>query len=463
MASIVSTGIGSGLDVANIVQQLVAAEAAPVERRIGLQEIRAQSKLSGFGSLKSALSDFRDKVEVMNSIDSFLVRKASSEKESIFRVDVSKTALPASYAIEVAQLAQAQKLNSGAFTDADAVVGTGTLTIAVGASSFDVEITAENSSLAGIRDAINDAGNNAGVAATIVNADSGSYLILSGEATGISNSMVITQSGGDGGLSALEFDPANGLNSLSESIAAQDALIRIDGFDVLSSTNTVAGAIQGVTINLQDADPGNAFELLVENDEDAVREAINGFVDSYNELVSVMDTLTSFDAEAELAGPLLGDASIRNIREQIRREFSRNVAGLDGPFSSLAEIGVEMQLDGKLEVSDEKLSPVLAEDFSKLGQLFASTDGYASRLFSLVDGFLSTEGIIETRTSGLNSRIEGISEQQEALNERLTLLETRLLRQFNALDSLISRLTSTSSFLTQQLSNLPGYTRQSNN
>jgi flagellar hook-associated protein 2 len=461
MASIVSTGIGSGLDVAGIVQQLVAAEAAPVERRLGLQEIKAQSRLSGFGSLKAALADFRDRVEGMKSLDTFLLRKASSENKDIFDVSVSKTALPASYAIEVVQLAQAQKLNSGAFTDADTAVGTGTLMITVGASSFSVEITDDNNTLAGIRDAINAAGDNAGVAATIVNADSGSYMIMSGEATGISNNMVITQSGGDGGLSAIEFDPVNGLNSMSESIAAQDALIRIDGFDVVSGTNTVAGAIQGVTINLRAADPGDTIELLVENDEEGVRKTIDEFVESYNELLDVMDTLTSFDAEAELAGPLLGDASIRSIREQVRREFSRNVADLDAPFSSLAEIGIEMQLDGKLSVTDEDISPVLAEDFAKLGQLFSSSDGYATRLFTLVDGFLSNEGIIEIRTSGLNSTIEGLSEQQIALNERLALLETRLLRQFNALDSLISRLTSTSSFLSQQLSNLPGITRPS--
>ncbi len=461
MASLISSGIGSGLDVAGIVQQLVAAEAAPVERRIGLQEVRAQSKLSGFGSLKSALSDFRDKLDTMKSLDSFLVRKASSGNNSIFTVEVSKTALPARYSVEVLQLAQAQRLNSDAFADEDAVVGTGTLSIAVGASAFDIEVTAENNSLAGIRDAINNAGNNAGVAATIVNADAGSYLILSGETTGVSNNIVITQTGGDGGLSSLEYDPANGLNSLTESIAAQDALIEIDGFEIASSKNTITGAVQGVTINLQAADPGNTFELLVENDEQAVRDSIQEFVDTYNELIGVMDTLTSFDAEAELAGPLLGDASIRNIREQVRREFSSNVAGLDGPFSSLAEIGIEMQLDGKLAIADEKLSPVLAEDFSKLGQLFGSNDGYATRLFGLVDGFLSTEGIIEIRTSGLNSKIENISEQQSALNERLARLETRLLRQFNALDSLISQLTSTSTFLTQQLGNLPGVTRQS--
>ncbi|MEL7187220.1 MAG: flagellar cap protein FliD N-terminal domain-containing protein, partial [Pseudomonadota bacterium] len=123
MPSIVSTGIGSGLDIAGIVQSLVAAEGEPVESRLGQKEIRAQSKLSAFGSLKSALSDVRDKLDIMQSLDKFLSRKAASSNESIFTVSAGTTALPASYSVDVLQLAQAQKLTSGAFTDSDAVVG----------------------------------------------------------------------------------------------------------------------------------------------------------------------------------------------------------------------------------------------------------------------------------------------------------------------------------------------------
>jgi len=77
----------------------------------------------------------------------------------------------------------------------------------------------------------------------------------------------------------------------------------------------------------------------------------------------------------------------------------------------------------------------------------------------MVDGFLRTDGIIETRTDGLNSTIDDFSEQRDALGERLALLESRLFRQFNALDALVAELTLTSSFLTQQLANLPGFTR----
>jgi flagellar hook-associated protein 2 len=457
MPSIISNGIGSGLDISGIVQQLVAAEGQPVITRLGQQEAKVQAKLSGFGSLKSALSDLRDKLDAMKDLKEFLSRKAISGNEDSFTVTADTNAVPASYGVEVVQLAQAQKLTSGAFADSDAVVGTGTLVLQVGVEGFALDINAENNTLAGIRDAINASTDNPGVAATIVNADSGSYLILTGESTGAANTIKVTQSGGDGGLAAIEYDPPTS-TALTESIVAQDGLIRIDGLDVQSDSNVFAGAVQGVTITALASTSGVSESLAVENDENSVRDLVSDFVESYNAMVDTFDTLTDYDADANAAAPLLGDSTVRGIRDQIRRELSVEATELSGPFSRLGDIGISVQLDGKLAIDEEGLSTALSNDFVQLGQLFASTDGFAVRLGDLADGFLDTEGIVETRTRGLTEQIEGLNEQADALNERLASLETRLLRQFNALDSLLGQLSSTSNFLNQQLNNLPGFT-----
>lgn len=462
MASIASTGIGSGLDIAGIVQSLVAAEGQPVETRIVQQEARAQARLSAFGSLKAALADFRDKLDIMKSPEKFLLRKAVSSDTDLFQVSAGTSALPASYSLEVVRLASAQKLTSGAFASADTVVGTGTLTLAVGAASMELEIDASNNTLAGIRDAINASSDNPGVAATIVNADSGSYLILTGESTGAANTITVTQAGGDGGLAALEYDPGAGLLSLTESAAAQDSLIRIDGFDVAGSTNTISGAIDGVTISLLQTTSGTPETLTVENDTSAARSIVDDFVESYNQLVQTLDSLTDYDVESEIAAPLVGDATIRGIRDQIRRELSTEVLDIDAPFSVLRDVGIEVQLDGTLVVNDDELSTILSDEFVKFGELFSASDGFAVRLHALSDGFLASGGIIETRTKGLESRIEGLADDRVSLNERLASLETRLLRQFNALDSLLAQLSSTSDFLAQQLANLPGTERPGN-
>lgn len=456
MSSITSTGIGSGLDVQGLVQQLVAAEGEPQEARIARQEARTRAKLSAFGSLQSSLAEFRDKLETMTDAGKFLARTATSGNEELFTATNSSDAVPARYSVEVLQLAEAQKLASAAFADSEATVGTGTLTIDLGGESFSIEVAEEGSSLAAIRDAINAAPDNPGVAASIVNAEAGSYLILSADETGSDRTMTVTREGGDGGLDSLAYDPANGLTALTEMTAARDARVLIDGLEVVSDSNTVAGAIDGVTLSLIGAVEGETAELRIENDEAAVRESLTEFVGSYNQLVDTFDELTNFDSESGTAAALQGDASLRGIREHIRREFSNAVASVDLPFSTLSEIGIETQLDGKLSIDDAALSGVLAEDFTRLGQLFANPDdGIATRLFGIVDGALGSEGVFQTRTDGLNGQIERYGEQREALHERLASLETRLLRQFNALDALVGQLSATSNFLTEQLANLP--------
>jgi flagellar hook-associated protein 2 len=463
MASITSTGLGSGLDVAGIVSQLVAAEGRPVETRLSTQEARAQTKLSAFGSLKSALSDLRDSLSGLSELDSVLLHKASSADETVFKASAGQGASPATYSVEVVDVAQAQRLMSGAFADSDTAVGTGTLDIGLGAESFSVEITAENNTLAGIRDAINGAIDNPGIAATIVNADSGSYLILSSTVTGAASTITVTQSGGDGGLASLEYDPGNGLNALTETIAAQDAHIRIDGLDVMSASNTIADAIDGVTITVVEAAPGEPATLSVVEDTAAARAQIDAFVGKYNDLVDTFDRLTSYDPETEAAGALLGDSGVRTIRDQLRRALSDAVTDIDASFSTLAEVGITVDVGGKLSVDDTKLNSALTNDYTKLGQLFAASDGYAVRLTDLVDGYLASDGQIETRTAGLNDLIAGYGDERDRLNERLAALETRLTKQFSALDSLIGELTQTSNFLTQQLAALSTNTTQRNN
>lgn len=459
MVGIVSSGIGSGLDIAGIVQGLVAAEGQPVETRILRKEAIAQAKLSAFGSVKSALSDLRDKLSAMKTLDGFLARTAQSSDEDIYSATATGTAYPATYDIEVVQLAQAQRLTSGAFGSSDAVVGTGTLTLSVGTEQINLEIDSENNSLSGIRDAINSVAENPGISATIVNADAGSYLILTSDKTGSANTITVTQTGGDGGLAALEYDPGQGLNSLTESVAAQDARIRIDGFDVVSATNSFSGAIDGVDIDVFAESGGTTNPLTVSNDETTARNLVGDFVDSYNGLISSLGTLTDFDAETNVSGPLLGDATVRGIRDQIRRELSITVTDSAALFGSLSDIGVETQLDGSLKINDERLSEVLEQDFERFGEIFSASDGFAVRLFDLAEGFLKSDGILDARTQGLESQIEDLNEDRVSLNQRLASLETRLLRQFNALDSLLAQLNSTSNFLSQQLANLPGTDR----
>ena len=203
--------------------------------------------------------------------------------------------------------------------------------------------------------------------------------------------------------------------------------------------------------------PSEETDITVGFDRAGARASIEALVDSYNAFVDAIDRLTSFDPETETAGPLLGDATVRNLTFQLRRELGESVTGLSGPFSSLVDLGITAEFDGKLAIDGAKLDAAFDEDFDAIGSLFTTADvGVAARLDALVDPYLSTGGLLDVRTDGLNTSIEDIGDRRASLDERLAAVEARLFDQFNALDTLLAQLQSTSNFLSQQLANLPG-------
>ena len=236
MTGITSTGIGSGLDVNGLVQQLVTAEGQAASQRLIQRETQFQSRLSAYGSLKSSLEGFKTAIDALQNNDAVRGRTISSSNEDAISLAVTSDAVPASYSIDIESLATAARLSSASFTGADAAVGSGTLDLSIGTESFSVTIDPEANTLADIRDAINNADDNAGVLATIINAESGSFLVLTGTRTGAANGVTVTQSTPDNGLSALTFDPGNGSNNLTESVAAADARATVNGFTVTSDT-----------------------------------------------------------------------------------------------------------------------------------------------------------------------------------------------------------------------------------
>ena len=123
-----------------------------------------------------------------------------------------------------------------------------------------------------------------------------------------------------------------------------------------------------------------------------------------------------------------------------------------------------------MSVDSTTLNAALAADPDAVTGLFADTTyngvavtGIAVRLDTLLTGYLASDGIIDSRTDSLNSRIATINDDREVVARRFELLETRYRAQFNAMDSLLSNITATGDFLTQQLKNLPGANTGSKN
>ena len=456
MGTIASSGVGSGLDIAGLVQKLVEAEGGPKTLRLDQQEAKVQAKLSALGTLRSALVTFRNSVTVLKSIDQFQGRQVTVSTADFVSATADTAATPGSYAVEVQQLAGAHKLQSGTYAATTDVVGTGALQIVTGGETFVIDIGAENDTLAGIAAAINSSPAGEKVVATVIAGTGEARLTLTARNTGAANAMTITQSGGDGGLAALEFPPSG--TGLVQLTAARDASVLVEGVLATSGTNDISGVIAGVTLSLEAENaPGETTLISVGYDRAAARKSIDAFVNGYNALVEAIKSVASYNVDTRQGGPLFGDAGVRNIVYQLRRELTGTVSGASGPFDMLADIGISADLDGKLSIDSADLDAAFATDFDGVGELFAAADdGVAVKLDAMLEPYLKFEGVFDSRTTSLKTSIEDITDQRKALETRLAALQARYTRQFNALDSLLAQLQSTSNFLSQQLSTLPG-------
>ena len=463
MVGIVSSGIGSGLDIQGLVQQLVAAEGEATSQRLVVRETGLQAQLSAFGSLRSALDGLKTAAQGLQDAESVAARAATSADEEAVTVGVDSDAVPGTYGVEVVRTATNERLISGVFADAGNAVGTGTLTLSVGGEAFSVSIEDPDNSLASIRDAINAAADNTGVQASIINADNGAYLVLAGARTGNTESITVTTSGGDGGLAALTYDAALPGSSLTRSQQALDAQARVNGLDVFSATNTFDGVVDGLTFTALQTTGGSAVNVTVTNDTETVKAAVNTFVGAYNNFVGVTDGLAAFDADTGTAGTLQGDSTLRSAVNALRSELSVPTGTSASALDTLVEIGISLDETGRLTIDDTTLDSVLDQNFAAIETLFNADDGYAARIVAAIDTFTGDDGLIDTRTEGIDTSIESINEQNIALNERLVALEARLLRQFNGLDSLLAQLNTTSSFLATQLAAIPTPGRSNSN
>ncbi len=384
--AISSPGIGSGLDINSLVSQLMALESRPLSL-LNTKEAKFQAQLSAYGSLKGALSSFQSAVASLATPAKFTVLKASVADATVVSASAGASASAGSYSIEVQTLAKAQKLKSEAFATTGTMIGTGTLTIQFGTysggsytlnpdkSAKTISIGAGQSSLAGVRDAINAA--NAGVTASIVNDGSGNRLVIASHDAGLANALKITVTDDDldntdnSGLSRLAYNASTGgTTNLSQTVAAQNATAVIDGIIISKSTNTVTDAIEGVTLDL--LKEGGTTTLTVARDSTAAQVSIESFVKAYNDLNKTITDLTKYDAANKKASTLTGEATVRSVQYQLRGLFNTALATAGGGLNSLSDIGVSFQADGTLKLDSAKLTTTLNDPTKDVSTLFAA-------------------------------------------------------------------------------------------
>lgn len=463
MATISSLGTGSGLPLSTLLDNLTTAEKKRLTP-ITTQQKSYSSKLTAYGSLKSAMQAFSDATNAMAKASIYKSTTVTSSNTGAFTATTAAGAAAGKYSVTVSQLAQAQTLVSGKTADTTTALGstTGgdrTLTIAQGNGDdpMVIKLSDSQTSLGEIRDAINAA--NGGVNASIVKVSDSDYqLVLTSNDTGTSSEMTVSVTGDDKLNDFIGYTAGGSKNGMTESVNAQNAKLTVNNIEIERDSNTITDAPQGITLNLVGV-TSSAQTLTVSKDISKASSAIASFVSAYNTLQTTFNNLTKYTAvdsntegQDSSNGALLGDSTLRDIQTKLKNTLS-SMQG-PSPFNSLSNIGITQNADtGVLEINNDKLNAALNTDATAVSTLIAGngkTTGVGTLMNKLNTDFLANGGPLDNATTGVNNTLKQLTKQYNAVNRSIVETMERYKTQFTALDVMVTKLNSTSSYLTQQ-------------
>ncbi|MGO3567441.1 MAG: flagellar filament capping protein FliD [Serratia grimesii] len=463
MASISSLGIGSGLDLNGLLDKLSKAEQQRLTPYT-TQQTSYNAQLTAYGTLKGSLEKF-DNLSKELAKPAFF-NNTTASKHDQFAITTTDKAVAGNYSVEVLKLAQPQTLTTQApVTDQTEKLGT------AGSSDRSISITAGNppknvniplsddqTSLVEMRDAINNA--KAGVNASIMRVGDNDYqLALSSTTTGEKNTISVQVNNDDKLGAILNYDPTAKSSPMKQTVAGQDAEVLVNGTKIKRSTNSIADALQGVTIDLKTTtkkdEPQN---LVISTDKTGTADKIKEWVDNYNSLLDTFNSLTKYtpvktgEAQNAKNGALLGDNTLRGIQSSIKSALS---AAQDNPeLKGLGNLGISTNTKtGKLEIDSTKLNKAIDEKPAQVANFFAGngTDtGMATEIHNEIQNYIKSGGIIENSTKSINTNLDRLNIQITTVTASIQNTIDRYKQQFVQLDTMMSKLSGTGDYLKQQ-------------
>lgn len=456
----------TGIDTNTIISQLMIVERQPLQSLTN-KKAAYDAKISAYGNLSGALTKLRSSLSPLKSASIFGMTATSSDP-TVFTTSATSAASEGAYNIKVNNLATKQSLYSATFasdgsTVADlSTVVTQKVKIQVGsAAAVEVTIDATNNTLNGVRDAINNA--KAGVTASVVNDGTGYRLALSSNTTGASNRMTIkvdenndgvySETGAESdtaGLSRLALNATydgdgivtGGITNMTQSQAAVDASLVVDGLPITRSSNTITDILTGVTLNLLNNSAGKTLTLTVSKDIQKTSDNVNAFVGAYNTAVGLARSLSS--ATQGKSGVLTGDSTANGIVNTLRSTITSSYAE-----KSPMNFGLSHDKQGVLTLDTKILDAAVKSDLQGVINTF---EGMAKSLERTVTDYVNIQ--IPARNEGLNSSGKGVQRNIENLTIRLQTIEAVYKRQFTALEQTISQLQASGNFLSQRLASI---------
>jgi flagellar hook-associated protein 2 len=441
-------------DPTSTAASLAQAYTSGAQTLLTTQTNQANQSAAALTQLQSALTAFDTALTGLSGKSSVLSQTADFSDTSVGTASASGSAAPGTYSFFVQQLATANQVAYANLAAVPASQGGNLVVNLAGGQSFNVDLTNADLDHDGtltpteMATAINQAsGNDSLVTASLVTVNGQSQMVLSSDQTGAAGAISLDTSGV--GSAALKATLAGG----NQLVAAQDAIVWLGaqgtGIQLQQGSNTF-DAVSGVSITFKRAmASGEApTTLTVATDDSGTAANMQSFVDAYNTLTGVLNTLTSAgDASKSVAaGAFADDSSVRALRSKLESLIRQNVGGV-----SLATYGVIANTDGTLSLDQTKLSAKLATNPDGLDTLLGNTGlTNSSGVLGGLDSYLNvwtnvTTGQIKQRQDGVTQLQQSLTAKQTSLNDQYNSAYARYLAQFTQLQNLQAQMSQTSS------------------
>jgi flagellar hook-associated protein 2 len=434
------SGLVSGLDTASLISQLMQVEAQP-QTLLKNKLTTEQSTLSSVQALNAKFAALATKAADLAKPSAWTPAAASTSSSSV-TATAAPTAAAGTFSFTVGQTASTHLLSFATTATATDVVAAGGLTL-TSSDGTTTTIDTGDGTIGSVVSAINNS--STGVTATALKLDDGTYrLRVVSNATGAGSAFTLTRSDGSALLGGANVT------------AGRDAAITIDGDTVHSATNTFTGISNGLDVTLASgAVAGTVVDVTVTRDQSAAKTAAQGLVDAANDLLSQIDTLTSYDSSTNTAGALIGDATVRSLRDSVIDTVTKAADG-----SSMAGMGLQTDRYGKITFDGDAFDKAYAADPSAVAARLGATStaavpGFAARLQAVAKA--ASDSIDGTLTLSINGRQSTINSLQESIADwdtRLAAKKDALTTQFTNLEVALSQLQNQASWLSGQISSL---------
>ncbi|NUM59435.1 MAG: flagellar filament capping protein FliD [Bdellovibrionaceae bacterium] len=436
------TGMASGLPP-NIVDQLVEAERVPL-KQIETKKNKQEDVLKIVTDLETKVSEITKNLGELTNTKGFIDTKLiSGDPNTIDGVVDPGAVVNGEYSIEVMQLAQKPGAISNGFPDKDKTqMGVGYIKFETSQGLKEVYIKGENSTLSGVAAQINSA--NIGMRATVIedkkDRENPFRLIVSGLKTGDDKQIKFPTIYMLDGDQDMFFDEAR---------PAQNAKLKMDGFEVEVPDNVVNDLIPGVTLNLKQASPGREIRVFVKENMEAISGKIKAFVDAYNGALSFLQNQQKLQKGAsgkESLGPLGGDSLTRQVENVLRRIIMAPQFGINSDIQTMNQLGIEFNRNGTLNFNQEKFNKVLNSNPASVAEFFKGdglTTGFVNNLKRELSNMQNPSfGVLANRKKGIQEKINRYNTQIEQKERQLEKKEDSLRKKFADLESKMSAIQS---------------------